>query len=111
MYLRNIVLATIIFLTSCSMGNEASAPNGFDSACLIFQQAAKKNLAPVEIGNYIAVELDNMDEQPASEDVKAVYHALFNVDPAKRYALFKESAEITLDRSWDCDAMKALYQK
>ena len=85
--------------------------NGFDSACLIFQKAATKNLTPQELGNYIADEFDKMKVQMASEDVKEVYHALFNVEPTKRYGLFKESAEITLNRSWDCEAMKDLYQK
>lgn len=111
MYLRSITLFTIIFLMSCSMGDKEKNLNGFDSACLIFQEAATKNLDPEALGNYIAMELDNMDEQPASKDVKAVYHALFNVDPAKRYDLFKESAEITLNRSWDCNAMKELYRE
>lgn len=91
------------------MGESPTNSNGFDSACLIFKEASKKNLNPEELGNYIATELDNMDEQVASKDVKEVYHALFNVNPGQRYSLFKQSAETTLKRSWDCPAMKDLY--
>lgn len=97
---------------SCSMvQKEKKATNGFDSACSIFQKAATMKLNPQELGDYITTELDNMEVDVASDDVKEVYHALFNVDPTKRYELFKESAETTLNRSWDCDAMKALYKK
>lgn len=111
MFVRNTTLFTIVFLMSCSMTENEKATNGFDSACLIFQEAATKNLDPVELGDYIAAELDKMEEQLASEEVKVVYHALFNVEPAKRYGLFKESAEITLNRSWNCNAIKELYQE
>jgi len=107
MFFKSITLFTMIFIISCSM---QKSTNGFDSACLIFQEASTKNLNPEKLGSYISGELDKMDAQPASEDVKEVYHALFNVDPTERYGLFKESAERFLERNWDCSAMKELYQ-
>ena len=107
MFVKYIVFLAAIFIVSCS----AEKPvNGFDSACLIFQEASTKNLNPEALGNYIAEELDKMATQAASEDVKDVYHALFNVAPEDRYGLFKESAESALKRKWDCDVMKKLYR-
>ena len=109
MYTRSITLTVIIFLMSCSMDTPLKSTNGFDSACQIFKEASTKNLDPEERGNYIATELDNMGDQIASKEVKEVYHALFNVNPVQRYNLFKQSAETTLKRNWDYQAMKALY--
>ena len=109
MFTRSITLTAIIFLMSCSMGTSPKSTNGFDSACQIFKEASTKNLNPEELGNYIATELENMGDQLASKEVKEVYHALFNVNPTQRYSLFKQSAEITLKRNWDCQAMKDLY--
>ncbi len=107
MFARTILFFMVIFLISCSI---EKTTNGFDSACLIFQEASKKNLSPEDLGSYIAGELDKMEKQPSSEDVKEVYHALFNVDPANRYELFKESAEAALKRNWNCQIMKKLYR-
>lgn len=97
----------VIFLASCSM---KKTENGFDTTCLIFENAATESMSPEELGNYIAGELEGMGDQPALKDVKEVYHALFNVDPAERYSLFKESAESTLKRNWNCEAMRKLYR-
>jgi len=109
MFTKGITLSAIIFLISCSMGTSLDSTNGFDSACQIFKEASTKKLNPEELGNYIASELDNMGKQFASKEVKEVYHALFNVSPSQRYKLFKESAETTLKRNWNCQAMKDLY--
>jgi len=62
------------------------------------------------LGNYIAGEIDKIGAQTASDDVKEVYHARFNVAPEDRYGLFKESAESALKRKWNCDVMKKMYQ-
>ena len=110
MFFKNIILLTVIFLFSCSMNTNIKAKNGFDAACLIFQKASTMKLSPQKLGSYIAHELNKIESQEASEDVKQIYHALFNVSPAERYALFKESAEMTLKRSWDCDVMKKMYK-
>ena len=67
-------------------------------------------MSPEELGQFIADRLNNMPNQKAKIEVIEVYHALFNVDPAVRYQLFKESAEMTLGREWDCPAVKALYR-
>ena len=44
-----------------------------------------------------------MQEQFSSKEVKELYHALFNANPNQQYDLFKQSAEITLKRKWDCE--------
>lgn len=67
-------------------------------------------LTPKDLGEAIANMINEMEHQKASEDVKQVYHALFNVSPNERYALFKESAEITLKRDWECKTMKKMYK-
>lgn len=110
MYFKTPVLLTTLFLISCSINTNIKTKNGFDTACLIFQHASTMKLSPQELGNYIANAINKMEHQKASDDVKQVYHALFNVSPNERYALFKESAEITLKRNWDCDAMKKMYK-
>ncbi len=110
MFFKTPALLTTIFLISCSINTNIKAKNGFDSACLIYQKASTMKLSPQELGDYIADNLNKLEHQKALEDVKNVYHALFNVSPKDRYALFKESAEITLKRSWDCNIMKKMYK-
>jgi len=110
MFIKFPLLVTVVFLISCSTNTNIKTKNGFDTACAIFQKASLMKLSPQELGNYIADALDKMPPQRASEDVKQVYHALFNVSPKERYTLFKESAEITLKRSWDCHIMKKMYK-
>jgi len=68
-------------------------------------------LSPVELGIKISNELNKLDDQFALKDVKKLYKALFEVDPAMRYAVFKEAAEYKLKRKWDCDGIKAVYDK
>ncbi len=103
-------IIVVLILASCRNEQYKSVDNGFDAACLIFQEAGTKNLDPVALGIYIAKKLDEMPEIKAANDVRATYHALFNADPAIRYDLFKQSAEISLKRNWDCSAVKQIYQ-
>ena len=107
MFIRSVVFFMVILLVSCATEKPV---NGFDSACLIFKEATTKNLNPEELGIYIAEELEKLGGQFASKEVNEVFHALFNVAPEERYGLFKQSAEYTLKRDWDCDAIKSLYQ-
>jgi hypothetical protein len=109
--IRILRFFSLIFLVSCVTTHTPTVSNGFDAACKIFEEAGTKKLSPIELGSYIGSRLEDMSDLPGIEEVKSVYHALFNVDPAKRYLLFKESAEISLKHDWDCVAMKAIYQK
>ncbi len=109
--IRIIRFFPLIFLVSCITTHTQMVSNGFDAACNIFEEAGTKNLSPIELGAFIDSRLNDMSDLPGKEEVKSVYHALFNVDPAERYLLFKESAEISLKHDWDCAAMKAIYQK
>jgi len=110
MVFKNPILLSTIFLISCGINTNIKTKNGFDSACLIFQKASTMKLKPQELGVHIEGELNKLKHQKALEDVKKVYHALFNVSPNERYTLFKESADITLKRSWDCNIMKEMYK-
>jgi hypothetical protein len=109
--IRIIRLFPFIFLVSCIATHTQTVSNGFDAACNIFEEAGTKNLSPIELGAFIGSRLEDMSDLPGKEEVKSVYHSLFNVDPSKRYMLFKESAEISLKHDWDCAAMKEIYQK
>ncbi len=106
---KTAILILSFFLFSC--GTEYTKPpeNGFDAACRIFETAETKNLDPEALGVYLSDRLNNMPDLQAVDDVRVIYHALFNADPAKRYEIFKESAEMTLNRNWDCAAMKRIY--
>lgn len=95
----------LTILISCS---DTSNTNGFDTACKLLSEGVKRNLSPEELGQYISDGLISMPNQEAKIEVIEAYHALFNADPALRYQLFKESAEMTLGREWSCPAMEKL---
>ena len=106
---RVTLLLPVVFLISCGAPHIEMTQNGFDAACNIFEDTESLSYSPEELGNYIGKRLADMSDLPEKNNVISIYHSLFNVKPDNRYNLFKESAEIALQRNWNCPAMKKVY--
>jgi len=60
-----------------------------------------------QISDYIQ---NNISARVLPGDAIDVHDALYQLDPAKRYSVFKQLAEASLKRSWNCDAVKYMMQ-
>ena len=80
---------------------------GFDEMCIIFTEATNRNISGQKLSEYID---ENVRKRINSIDAIEVYSIILQVDPKERYALFKQSAEYSLKREWDCSAIEKLLQ-
>lgn len=60
-----------------------------------------------QLSNYI---YHNVSERVNIKDAIQAHEAVFNLTPAERYSIFKQSAELSLKRTRDCKAMKELMK-
>jgi hypothetical protein len=100
----SIFFISLISLVSCSSANT----NGFDQVCHIFRDASKLNKPQDETLVYIS---SNIDKSVPPGDALNAFHALVSVNPADRYALFKQMAESSLKHPWNCSEMKSIMDK
>ena len=80
---------------------------GFDEMCDIFTEATRRNISGQLLSEYID---NNVKKRINSIDAITVYSIILQVEPKERYALFKQSAEYSLKREWDCPAIEQLLQ-
>lgn len=95
---------TIIFIWTCSIVAFAS-DQGFDEICRIYTEAQNSSMQKEQLSSYI---FDNVKKRVNNKDALDAHDVVFLADPKERYSLFKQSAELSLKRSWDCPAVKAL---
>ncbi len=100
---------TIIFIVLFFFANSAvsSKIHDFDVICQIFTEAQNSSFNKEQLNRYIE---ENVKDRIRSKDVKDAYYSIFHLVPEKRYAIFKQAAELTLKREWDCQAAKKLIQ-
>lgn len=103
MYKGLAVLLMLSILISLAFWMKANENNGFDEICKIYTEALSANMSKEQKFNYI---WDNIERRVISRDAIAAYSAVANADPALKYDLFKQAAEISLKRKWDCDVIK-----
>jgi len=60
-----------------------------------------------QISDYIQ---NNIKARVQPGDAIDVHDALYQLDPAERYSVFRQSAEASLKRSWNCNAVKNMMQ-
>lgn len=101
------VLYTFIFLLFLSFNAVATEETGFDEICRIYTEAQNSSMTGELLSTYI---FDNVDQRVTLKDARVAHEIIFQLDPPKRYAIFKESAELSLQHPWDCPAVKSLMQ-
>ena len=89
-----------------SMTIACSSPKGFDEICLIYTEAKEKHGTSVEISEYI---FDNVEARVNSVPAIQAHSAIYNIASEDRYPIFKESAEETLKREWNCEVMMEMW--
>ena len=87
--------------------SQANNDIGFDEICRIYSEAVNSSMKKEQLSNYI---FKNVQERVSDKAALEVHDIIFQVEPEKRYKLFKQSAELSLKRKWDCLAVKLLIK-
>lgn len=108
----SIVLSFLVLFISACNGKYSSADNGFDKICLIYSDVftdsvhAKKSLDKKhEIVNGL-IKFNVFDV-----DAIQAFTTVASADPKSKYDLFKQSAEYSLKRKWECEFIKNMSNK
>lgn len=103
---QKLTFVIVVFMLAANV--YAGQDAGFDEICRIYGEAQdRKNMDREQLSAYI---FDNIKQRVNVVDAIQAHSAIFNLAPAERYAIFKESAEYSLKKDWDCPAMQALMQ-
>ena len=100
------LLVLPVLLTSSGVVFSADE-TGFDEICRIYTEAKNSSMSIEELSEYI---FDNVKKRVSSTDALQAHDAVFQADPAVRYKLFKESAEYSLKREWDCAVIREVMK-
>lgn len=101
------VLYITTVLLALSFNVSVANDTGFDEICRIYTEAQNSSMTGEQLSTYI---FDNVDQRVTLKDARVAHEIIFQLDPPKRYAIFKESAELSLQHPWDCPAVKSLMQ-
>jgi len=101
----NIMLTVLLFSGSISV--YAIEDAGFDEICKIYTEAKNSNMPKRQLSDYI---FDNIKNRVSSKDALDAHAAVFNLGVDKRFAIFKEIVESSLNHKWECAAVKELMR-
>lgn len=98
-----------IYIIFCTYAITAFAldDTGFDEICTIYTEAKNSSMPKEQLSQYI---FDNVAIRVSNVDALDAHGSVFHLDPAERYSVFKQAAEMSLKRNWDCAAVKALMK-
>ena len=107
-FYRSIITLSLIFIISCS-GQYYSVDNGFDKICLIYNDVFN-NPTLKDKSTVHKYEIINVLIKKHVVDVDAItaFVAVAQANPDDKYSLFKQSAEYSIKREWDCELIKEL---
>jgi len=107
MFFRKLIQAILICAYSLCAHAAESTNNvsGFDTICQIYTEAVNSSMTKEQLSHYI---FNNVESRVKSTDALEAHTAVFNLEPARRYSIFKQSAEYSLKKKWDCEAVKKL---
>ncbi len=97
---RILLLLSFFFLIQ--LFANASEHNGFDEICKIYTEVANSSMVNPAKSEYI---FTNVKSRVTNNDALQAHSGIFTLDAAVRYSIFKQSAELSLKHSWDCEAM------
>jgi hypothetical protein len=89
------------------IGNIQAKEPGFDVVCRIYTEAQNSSMTKQQLSDYVN---NNIAERVSDKDAFTTHSIIFQVSPDERYKIFKESAEHSLKRKWNCAAMKTLMK-
>ena len=98
------ILICISLYSNIAFANEKL---GFDEICRIYTEAVNSSMKKEQLSDYI---FNNVKNRVNVQDALDVHDAIFQLAPAERYGIFKQSAEMSLKRNWDCPAVEALLK-
>lgn len=102
-----ILTALFVLLASTSSVKYITIDNGFDKMCQIYTEVFTNSLyinkSLIEKHDVV---YDMIRENVWDVDVIQAFTAVANADPDVKYDLFKQSAEYSLNREWECEIMK-----
>ena len=100
------LLLALVLLSACS-GKYDAADNGFDKICLIYEDILNDPAYAKRprIDKYVLVS-EAVQKYVTDVDAITAYTAVASAEPNLKYQLFKEAAEMSLKRAWDCEAIK-----
>ena len=113
--MKNYCILVFVFfglsLPACS-GKYEAADNGFDKICLIYSDVLNN---PIHTDKPIIEKLiliyETVEAHVRDVDAITAYNAVASADPEKKYDLFKQAAEYSLKREWDCEIIKEFDSK
>ncbi len=98
-----LAITLLLFSTSYLYAKDV----GFDEICRIYTEAKNSSLKKQQLSDYINT---NISARISNKDALTTHSIIPQASPAERYQLFKKSAEHSLKRKWDCDAMKIIIK-
>ncbi len=100
-------LGILIIIWTCTNISYAETDAGFDEICRIYTEAVNSSMKNEQLSDYI---FKNIQKRVNNKDALDVHDMIFQLAPAERYKIFKQSAEMSLKRNWDCPAVKQLLE-
>lgn len=105
MLIRQFLIFIIFYIYAVTAF--AQDNTGFDEICSIYTEATNSSMPKEQLSKYI---FDNVAERVSNVDALDAHGSVFHLDPSERYSVFKQGAEMSLKRSWDCPAVKVLME-
>ncbi len=100
-------LTILLLVYTYTNASHANNNMGFDEICRIYTEAVNSSMKKEQLSDYI---FKNVQSRINVKGALEVHDIIFQVEPEKRYKLFKQSAELSLKRKWDCPAVKLLIK-
>ena len=108
---NNRILVLVIFglgLHACS-GKYEEADNGFDKICLIYSDIINNpNYVNKPVTERLTMIAEEIEAHVRDVDAIEAYTVVAAVAPELKYDLFKQAAEYSLKRQWDCKIIQEL---
>ncbi|MFK5948134.1 MAG: hypothetical protein QM500_05120 [Methylococcales bacterium] len=100
---RFVYFVFIVGVMSTAVADE-SFTNDYDALCLLVKEAMVLKMEPNGRQTYIR---NHLNSRVNSKDVKEAFELVIQVNPEKRYQVFKNAVESELNKNWDCPALEA----
>lgn len=101
-----IIFILLFFISPVTVSNNISSD--YDKLCSIITETRQnKEFLTLKLTEQ-SIELMNKitSHFPESSQIMSVFTALNSVDPQEKYAIFKQAAEKSLSKKWDCPSYK-----
>ena len=105
MLIRQLLI--LIIFSTFAITAFALNDSGFDEICTIYTEAKNSSMPKEQLNQYI---FDNVATRVNNIDALDAHGSVFHLPPTERYSIFKQAAEMSLKRNWDCAAVKALMK-